>query len=230
MVKHLARINSDHCPLLLSLDFLPFSNSVRPFRFQPIWHSHEEFPSVVREAWEGNQHSVCNAIYEFTNKANDWNRDVFGNIFWKKKNLIARMLGAEKALARNLSQILIHLHNFLSEELKNILALEEELWCMKARTNWLIQRERNTTFFHISTLNRRSQNRIVRIQNADGLWEGDVDRVKEIFLEGFAKLFSSKQVSSPRSPINFLFGVIGCLNLRLSTLPLLPRMLKSSLL
>ena len=101
---------------------------------------------------------------------------------------------------------------------------------MKARTNWLIQRERNTTFFHISTLNRRSQNRIVRIQNADGLWEGDVDRVKEIFLEGFAKLFSSKQVSSPRSPINFLFGVIGCLNLRLSTLPLLPRMLKSSLL
>ena len=49
---------------------------------------------------KGNQHSVCNAIYEFTNKANDWNRDVFGNIFWKKKNLIARMLGAEKALAR----------------------------------------------------------------------------------------------------------------------------------
>ena len=101
MVKHLARINSDHCPLLLSLDFLPFSNSVRPFRFQPIWHSHEEFPSVVREAWEGNQHSVCNAIYEFTNKANVWNKDVFGNIFWKKKNLIARMLGVKKALARN---------------------------------------------------------------------------------------------------------------------------------
>ena len=202
MVKHLARINSDHCPLLLSLDSSPFRIGVRPFQFQPIWLSHEEFPSVVREAWEGNQHNVCNAIYDFTNKANDWNRDVFGNIFWKKKNIIARMLGAEKALARNPSQRLIHLHNFLSEELEKILALEEELWCMKARMNWLIQGERNTTFFHISTLNRRSQNKIVCIQNADGLWEEDVDRVKEIFLEGFAKLYSSEQVFSPRIPIN----------------------------
>ena len=207
LVKHLARNNSDHCPLLLSLDSPHVSNGVKPFRFQPIWLSHEEFPSVVREAWEGNHHSICNAINEFTNKANVWNRYFFGNIFWKKKNLIARMLGAEKALARNPSQILIHLHNFLSEELEKILALEEELWCMKARMNWLIQGERNTTFFHISTLNRRSQNRIVRIQNADGLWEEDMDKVKEIFLEGFAKLYSSEQVSSPKTPSNiFVWG------------------------
>lgn len=109
----------------------------------------------------------------------------------------------EKALARNPSQRLINLHNFLSEELEKILALEEELWCMKTRMNWLIQGERNTTFFHISTLNRRSHNRIVRIQNANGLWEEDMDRVKGIFLEGFAKLYSSEQVSSPRTPTNF---------------------------
>ena len=73
---------------------------------------------------------------------------------------------------------------------------------MKARMNCLIQGERNTTFFHLLTLNRRSQNRIVRIQNADGMWEEDMDRVKEIFLEGFTKLYSSEQVSSPRTPSN----------------------------
>ena len=163
MVKHLARINSDHCPLLLSLDSPPFRNGVKPFRFQPIWLSQEEFPSVVREVWEGNHHSVCNEICEFTNKANVWNREVFGNNFWKKKNHVVRILGAEKALARNPSKRLIHLHNFLFGELEKILALEEELWSIKARMNWLIQRERNTTFFHISTLNRRSHNKIVRI-------------------------------------------------------------------
>ena len=114
MVKHLARINSDHCPLLLLLDSPPFRDGVRPFRFQPIWLSHEEFPSVVREAWEGNHHSVCSAICEFTNKANVWNMKVFGNIFWEKKNLVVRILGTEQALARNPSQRLIHLHNFLS--------------------------------------------------------------------------------------------------------------------
>ena len=34
-----------------------------------------------------------------------------------------------------------------------------------------------------------------------------MDRVKEIFLEGFTKLYSSEQVSSPRTPSNiFVWG------------------------
>ena len=36
MVKHLARINFDHCPLLLSLDSPPFKNGVRPIAFNPF--------------------------------------------------------------------------------------------------------------------------------------------------------------------------------------------------
>ena len=50
----------------------------------------------------------------------------------------ARLLGAEKALANNPSQRLIDIHNFLSGEMEKILVLEEELWGMKARINWLI--------------------------------------------------------------------------------------------
>ena len=138
MVKHLARINSDHCPLLLSLAPNFCHSWVRPFRFQPMWLSHEGFPSIVRDAWEGNHHNFNNAITSFTQKVKIWNKDVFGNIFWKKKNLIARILGVEKALCRYPSQSLINLHKSLSEELEHILNLEEELWGIKARSDWLI--------------------------------------------------------------------------------------------
>ena len=55
LVKHLAKINFDHCPLLLSLEAPPCRSGVRPFRFQPIWLSHDGFPGVVREASKGNQ-------------------------------------------------------------------------------------------------------------------------------------------------------------------------------
>lgn len=70
-------------------------------------------------------------------------------------------MGIEKALANAPPQRLINLYNFILGELEKILNLEEELWGMKARTNGLIQGERNTTYFHISTLNRRSNNRIL---------------------------------------------------------------------
>lgn len=50
LVKHLAHINHDHCPLLLSLDNPPNRFSKRPFRFQPVWLSHKRFPPIVRGA------------------------------------------------------------------------------------------------------------------------------------------------------------------------------------
>ena len=77
-------------------------------------------------------------VENFTLKAKAWNKKVFGDIFWRKRNLSARLLGAEKALANNPSQRLIDIHKSLSGEMEKILDLEEELWRMKARVNWLI--------------------------------------------------------------------------------------------
>ena len=107
-------------------------------------------------------------------------------------------MGVEKALANAPSQRLINLHKVLLGELEKILNLEEELWGMKARTNWLIQGERNTTFFHISTLNRRSNNRILGINDPDGNWVTDLERVKVIFVNEFKKLYSSEQIVCDR--------------------------------
>ena len=49
-VTHLARVNSDHCPLLLKLCPNLVSSANRPFRFQPMWLSHNDFPAIVRES------------------------------------------------------------------------------------------------------------------------------------------------------------------------------------
>ena len=38
------------------------------------------------------------------------------------------------------------------------------------------------------------------IKNADGNWEEDVDRVREIFEDGFSSLYCAKQSSSSRVP------------------------------
>ena len=167
-VTHLARINSDHCPLLLNLNPFLGSNNDRPFRFQSIWPSHSEFPAVVRDAWADKEGDLAEAISIFKTKAQRWNREVFGNVFIRKKKILARLLGTQKALAHCPNSFLINLQKQLSEEYNLILELEEELWAMKSKTNWIISGERNTAYFHVSALHRRSKNRITCVQNSEG--------------------------------------------------------------
>lgn len=60
---------------------------------------------------------------------------------------------------------------------------------MKSRVNWTIFGERNTSYFHLSTLARRSKNRITNIMNDEGEWVHNVDQVQEEFTNSFVKLY-----------------------------------------
>ena len=71
---------------------------------------------------------------------------------------------------------------------------------MKSKTNWIILGERNTSYFHISTLHRRSKNKITSIQNNEGEWCHNIEEVKEIFSTSFKKLYKSEQVFCPIAP------------------------------
>lgn len=64
-VKHMTRINSDHCPLLVELNPSNSLNFPRPFRFQLGWLAHPDFTNVVRKAWT-NAESLNVAVNEFT--------------------------------------------------------------------------------------------------------------------------------------------------------------------
>ncbi|XP_050273143.1 uncharacterized protein LOC126716155 [Quercus robur] len=172
----------------------------KPFRFQTIWLSYSEFPVVVRDAWASREGNLAEAISNFKTKAQRWNKEVFGNVFLRKKKNLARLLGAQRALAVCPNSFLINLQKQLIEEYNLILQIEEELWAMKSRTNWIISGERNTSYFHISALNRRSKNRITCVQNNEGEWCHSLEEVKEIFNSSFKKLYKSEQVFCPVTP------------------------------
>jgi hypothetical protein len=42
---------------------------------------------------------------------------------------------------------------------------EETMWCQKSRIRWLNEGERNTKFFHRTTIGRRSHNKILKIRD-----------------------------------------------------------------
>lgn len=93
---HLPALKSDHRPILLqSRQQREFGRSNKQFRFMANWLADESFKGVVQEAWSqcGDWHQ---AVASFQEKASKWNYESFGNIFHRKRRIMARLEGIDR--------------------------------------------------------------------------------------------------------------------------------------
>ena len=70
----------------------------------------------MRDAWARREGNLAKAISNFKTKAQRWNREVFGNVFLRKKKILARLLGTQRALVVCPNSFLINLQKQLTEE------------------------------------------------------------------------------------------------------------------
>ncbi|XP_075645570.1 uncharacterized protein LOC142616645 [Castanea sativa] len=106
---------------------------------------------VVEEAWFEDRFLPI-VISKFTTKFKKWNSEVFGNLFARKRRVLARMGGVQKAIACHPSEGLLKLEKALIEEHALIMLQEEEFWALKSRLNATTFRDCNTSYFHIITM------------------------------------------------------------------------------
>ncbi|XP_074265135.1 uncharacterized protein LOC141587559 [Silene latifolia] len=131
-VKHLPAYQSDHSPLLISPNgFAPLQSVRKPFRFQAAWLTHEKFTEFVDESWTVGS-SLVDQLSSLSHKLQNWNQEVFGNIFRKKRELLARIEGCQKHLSIKRENNLIKLEAKLRRELDEVLEREELLWYQKS--------------------------------------------------------------------------------------------------
>lgn len=74
----------------------------------------------------------------------------------------------------------------------NILEQEEIYWCQKCRVAWLKEGERNTRFFHTSTLICRRRNAISWLKISDGSLCDDLNVLKTEAREFYFQLYSAE--------------------------------------
>lgn len=129
----------------------------------------------------------------FAKQATLWNKDHFGNIFHKKKRIIAHLDGVQRAMASDPSSSLVNLENHLIKELDIVLEQEKELWALKSRINWMVLGDRNTSFYHVSAISRRKRNLITAIKNGVGEWLTNEREVANHIREGFMKSYTTSQ-------------------------------------
>ena len=86
---------------------------------------------------------------------------------------------------------LLNLENDLLGDLDTILNQEEEIWALKSRVNWMIQGDKNTAFYHVSTLVRRKRNKILAIKYLVGEWIYQEEDVKEFMKNGYSDIYTT---------------------------------------
>lgn len=104
---------------------------------------------------------------------------------------MVRLDGIQRSLATKPSDSLVESERKLQADLNYVLSQEEELWALKSRVNWMMFSDRNTSFYHVSTLVRRKRNSIKAIMYNEGEWVHDEMAVKEVIRNGFFELYKS---------------------------------------
>ncbi|CAL1402684.1 unnamed protein product [Linum trigynum] len=128
---------------------------------------------------------------ELSKKLAGWNKEVFGNIYKRKKELFRALKSLEMFNERKPSRSSMEKEKATREELEDILWQEELLWRQKARVKLVVKGDLNTRYFHNCTLSRRKRNKITRLQDAEGNWIDDPAMLQDMAREHFVNLFTN---------------------------------------
>ena len=151
--------------------------------------SHNRFEDFVKDKWIPHGQLVYN-LSNLASELSIWNREVFGNLFRRKRRLWGRIEGIQRRLDSGAPRHLLTLEKRLRQELYQTLDQIAVMWYQKARMDQLRDGDRNTKFFHMSTIIRRRFNRIEALRDRDDLWCTEETMIKRLVVEHFRDLFS----------------------------------------
>ena len=93
-------VYSDHHPILLQCEGLPMVRGPKPFHFDITWTLHDSYDDVVNQAWDSGEESIASKLHSVRLKSLEFNKNMLGNIFQKKRSLENRLAGVQEKLER----------------------------------------------------------------------------------------------------------------------------------
>eukprot|EP00253_Pinus_taeda_P007097 PITA_07097 len=185
---------SDHWPIQLEASLFGKPRNT-PFRFENTWLTHSDFLTNIEEWWKEELHLQGTKMFllhsrlkHIKGRLKEWNKKEFGNIFKAKKDVVKKV--------KEINQILItkgyteerkEMAESLQLEWDNRCLQEEILWRQKSKVQWIKEGERNTKFFHRSTIAHRNNNRIVKLTDQHGIKRNTHEEMEKVLLQHFQK-------------------------------------------
>ena len=135
-------------------------------------------------------HAFClvKKIQRTHDSLHEWNHTVFGELQSKIRSLEAvldwlQSFDGEIDCPKR--------EAFVRNELLHVQKMEKDLWRLKSRTTWLMTRDLNTRYFHLSTIIHRCRNSIDTLKTAAGSWIIGRQRIGDYIVQHFQTAFTS---------------------------------------
>lgn len=127
-----------------------------------------------------------------TNLAN-WSRRKFKNAATTIKNLETKLIELinEPASTTNSQEI-----DLVKEAIAATKRREEMFWWARSQIKWLNYGDKNSKFFHATTVQRRARNCIVIIQDRVGNWLSNEEDIKNLIQDHFTCFFAANDPSN----------------------------------
>ena len=112
----------------------------------------------------------------FRSDLKKWNREEFGDLAFRKKNLLTELMdldAREELLGLSNKEQLRRIQ--LKGEIEQLASLEEISWRQKSRALYVKEGDNNTRFFHRLANSHRNANHIKRIEVDGVLYEDELD-------------------------------------------------------
>lgn len=90
-ITHFPKTYSDHNHLLINTSSNITRPSNKPFWLESFWCSHREFHNIIRQRWQQNDLTQATSLLQ--HNVTSWIKATFGNIFHKKRRILARWDG-----------------------------------------------------------------------------------------------------------------------------------------
>lgn len=151
--------------------------------------THHQFEEFVKSNWNP-QDPLMRNLQCLASKLTSWNREVFGNLYTRKRRLWNRITGIQRSLVAGSPRHILKLERKLRRELEQTLDQIETLLFQKSRVERLRDGDRNTKYFHTSTIIRRRNNRVDALRDRNGIWCTNKKQIQDTVVTHFQQLFT----------------------------------------
>ncbi|KAI0515927.1 hypothetical protein KFK09_008598 [Dendrobium nobile] len=195
MVKHLSRIASDPCPIILEV-FKSVESHYKGMWFEDVWATYHGAFAIVENTWKkGGGSDPANSLnlkFKRTLKALFyWSKAKFKSLNVLRNSLKKEIYDLQLEEAEGmLNEAKLLLLRSKINELNCTLARLNIWWRQRAKARWFEEGDSNSAFFHSFANARRSSNWIKHVKNEDGVFTDQLNEIEYAVLWMPFKKFS----------------------------------------
>ncbi|KAJ1418794.1 hypothetical protein SESBI_15733 [Sesbania bispinosa] len=191
----------DHSPILLWPN--PKLKGKYVFKYEAMWEEREDYcKEIVKEGWTRGKDGEKPTV-NFINRTKSCKLALkkWHQAYFKKADLELAQLNSELETLLNKNteedeEFWLKISS-LRNQIDQLRKQQEIYWAQRSRIKWLQHGDRNSSFFHASTVQRRDRNRLFRLKNDLGNWVEGQGEIEDLVQHYFQQVYKSD------GPINF---------------------------